>query len=765
MCAVTPKCFPGRRAPRAVHLALLALVLILGLPPASHATVYVVAESGGDFTVIQDALDVAVAGDTVQVREKATPYFEKLTFPTSGSLGGGPITLEAFPGEDPIVDGTGVSGDNMILIDTKSYIIVRGLVLRNNLGVDDGSGIRILGSGSHIELRDNEIHDMRGSHAMGITVYGTDATAISDLIIDGNEIHDCEPAQSEALTLNGNVTDFQVTNNTVRDVNSIGIDFIGGETDIQPNPTLVARNGLVRGNTVIRANANYGGGFGGGIYVDGGKDIIIENNVSTESDLGLEIGAENSGTVTSGIIVRNNLIYANEKVGIVFGGFQASVGRVRDCQFLNNSLFGNDTLGEGLGELWIQYAEDNIIRNNIFYSTDQNLLIYSESGNVNNTLDYNLFFTADGAGQAEFTWQNTFYQGFAAYQAGSGEDANSLFGDPLFVDAGNGDLHVTGPGSPAINAGDPAFVPDPNEVDLDGGARVNGPRVDIGADEVASCGNGTTEAPEACDDGCLAGVPNVCEPIDDGDGCDSNCTVTGCGNGIMTAGEDCDDSNTANGDCCSATCQFDAVGATCDDANACTITDECDGAGACAGSAEPAVGCRSALRGSIQLKDRTPDSRDQLGWKFTKGDATTVADFGDPVNGSTSYDLCVYDETAGVPSLILQASIPAGGLCKGKPCWKGAGAANKNGFRYSDKLTSNGGIQKITLKPGIDGKAKVQVKGKGANVAPPPLPLAQDTSVTVQLKNSAGVCWGTSYDAPADKNEPEQFKDKHKVVN
>ena len=50
----------------------------------------------------------------------------------------------------------------------------------------------------------------------------------------------------------------------------------------------------------------------------------------------------------------------------------------------------------------------------------------------------------------------------------------------------------------------------------------------------------------------------------------------------------------------------------------------------------------------------------------------------------------VHDESAGVPSLVLHASIPAGGLCKGKPCWKGAGAANKNGFRYSDRLTTNG---------------------------------------------------------------------------
>jgi cysteine-rich repeat protein len=65
----------------------------------------------------------------------------------------------------------------------------------------------------------------------------------------------------------------------------------------------------------------------------------------------------------------------------------------------------------------------------------------------------------------------------------------------------------------------------------------------VGA-QVAVCGNGTTEAPEVCDDGNLV----------DGDGCDSNCTPTACGNGVVTLGEECDDGNTVSGDCCSATC-------------------------------------------------------------------------------------------------------------------------------------------------------------------------------------------------------------------
>jgi len=75
----------------------------------------------------------------------------------------------------------------------------------------------------------------------------------------------------------------------------------------------------------------------------------------------------------------------------------------------------------------------------------------------------------------------------------------------------------------------------------------------------ATCGNGTRENAEACDDGNTT----------NGDGCSSSCTVQSgwscagaaptvcsevCGNGIVTSGEACDDGNTSNGDGCSASC-------------------------------------------------------------------------------------------------------------------------------------------------------------------------------------------------------------------
>jgi cysteine-rich repeat protein len=66
----------------------------------------------------------------------------------------------------------------------------------------------------------------------------------------------------------------------------------------------------------------------------------------------------------------------------------------------------------------------------------------------------------------------------------------------------------------------------------------------------SSCGDGTKDPGEQCDDGNLIS----------GDGCSASCLLEGvCGDGITGAGEECDDGNTVSGDGCSATCQLETV--------------------------------------------------------------------------------------------------------------------------------------------------------------------------------------------------------------
>src|SRR5262249_21859925 len=130
-------------------------------------------------------------------------------------------------------------------------------------------------------------------------------------------------------------------------------------------------------------------------------------------------------------------------------------------------------------------------------------------------------------------------------------------------------------------------------------------------------------------------------------------------------------------------------------------------------------------------------------------------DFGDPTT-DTDYVLCVYDEIADVPTLILANAIPAGDLCAGQPCWK----PTTRGFKFANKAAIPDGLTAVTLKEGLEGASQITLKGVGSNLRCPPLPLAQDTKIVVQLKNDLGGCWGAKFSAPASRNEQIQFRDK-----
>ena len=60
--------------------------------------------------------------------------------------------------------------------------------------------------------------------------------------------------------------------------------------------------------------------------------------------------------------------------------------------------------------------------------------------------------------------------------------AGNINANPQFVNAANADYHLL-PISLCIDSGNPFFVPDPGEIDIDGQPRVIGGRVDMGADE------------------------------------------------------------------------------------------------------------------------------------------------------------------------------------------------------------------------------------------------------------------------------------------
>jgi hypothetical protein len=161
------------------------------------------------------------------------------------------------------------------------------------------------------------------------------------------------------------------------------------------------------------------------------------------------------------------------------------------------------------------------------------------------------------------------------------------------------------------------------------------------------------------------------------------------------------------------------------------------------------LGCRApAISGKSQLSftSKAPPTKHQLQWKWSAGLATSVGDFGNP-STADDYALCVYN-----PALTASLKAPAGGTCATKDCW----AAKPTGFVYKDKDLTPFGIAQLTLKAGVDGKAQIQLKAKGANI---PMPVVGDP-MTVQLRNlTSGQCWTSTFSAPFKKYDGIAFKD------
>jgi hypothetical protein len=184
--------------------------------------------------------------------------------------------------------------------------------------------------------------------------------------------------------------------------------------------------------------------------------------------------------------------------------------------------------------------------------------------------------------------------------------------------------------------------------------------------------------------------------------------------------------------------------------------DACDSAPFCL--EVPRTGCRvpvRPLKSVFSFRDRSPDAKDNLLWKWHLGQATSPADFGDPLAGD-GMSLCVYGGLVSASPLLVSLRAPAAGTCAGKPCWK---ALRDKGFKYVDRDLSPSGILKLTLlRAGAEGKAKILVRAQGANVPLPNLPVT-DFPVRVQLQSTGGRCWEAEFlAADAAKNSNERFK-------
>jgi cysteine-rich repeat protein len=149
-----------------------------------------------------------------------------------------------------------------------------------------------------------------------------------------------------------------------------------------------------------------------------------------------------------------------------------------------------------------------------------------------------------------------------------------------------------------------------------------------------------------------------------------------CGDGVVDPGETCDDGNEISGDCCSKTCEAEPGGGACDDGNACSQIDSCDGTGGCVG-ASPLVcddtnGCTDDGCDSIagcQFVDNSAPCDDSLFCNGTDtcGVGSCSIHVGDPCPGPDGDGLC--SESCNEGASNCTAADPNGSSCTDtNPC-------------------------------------------------------------------------------------------------
>ena len=493
-------------------LSLVVFLVCVSVASGQSNTSFYVSTAGDDskpgtltapWRTVQHAADTVRAGSTVNVRGGI--YEEIVNIKASGNATAGYITFRSYPGETAILDAEhfvpeGRSG--ILTIHNKSYIRIEGFEIRNFRTAEHRLaplGISVMGAGAHIELLKNNVHHIeqnfdgrdapgRGGNGFGIAVYGTDArTPISELVIDGNEVHHLKTGSSESLVVNGNVTNFRITHNVVHDNNNIGIDIIGFERTA-PDPAVdQARDGVVSGNWVYnitsRGNPAYQNDESSdGIYVDGGTRILIEQNVIHDVDFGIELASEHQNRATSYITARNNLIYQCHTAGVSIGGYAPERGHTDHCTVINNTLYENDTSGTGSGEFQMQWnMANNIFANNIVYAGPRCLFMLNKSQldkkQPPTSIDHNLYYCASESKASTWIEASETVRGFDTYVASTGNDCHSSFLDPRFIDATK-DFHLRSD-SPAIAAGTTDGIP-VGELDIEGSPRVKSGKIDLG---------------------------------------------------------------------------------------------------------------------------------------------------------------------------------------------------------------------------------------------------------------------------------------------
>jgi hypothetical protein len=354
--------------------------------------------------------------------------------------------------------------------------------LRDALAIAaDGDIIDATGIAGTILLTSGELQI---THAVTITGAGA-----GSLAVDGNATFRVFDNLTSGVTISG----FSITNGSAPGDNGGGVLNEGGNS-----ATLRLSDCIVTGNS-----ADFGGGIfnlNGTLTVD---NCTISGNVAAFSGGGIENSASDAAanlTITNSTISDNSAA-ANDGGGIL-NGAAGTVASVASVIVSNSTLSGNSATANGGAIANVSDVVPNAARATITNSTISNNSATFNGGGIYNQgaaeLQIgNTILNAGSSGANIFNGGRATSLGYnlssddgAGVLTGTGDLINTdpLLG-PLQDNGGPTFTHELLPGSPAIDAGDPAFVPPPSfDQRGPGFDRVVNGRIDIGSFEVQTGG-------------------------------------------------------------------------------------------------------------------------------------------------------------------------------------------------------------------------------------------------------------------------------------
>ena len=324
------------------------------------------------FDAIQEGIDNAVNGDTVEVREGTYSGTGNYSIDFSGKE---ILVCSENGAESCFIDGDGPTTGGVVFENGEGNdAILRGFTIHNiNYECDhigDRSPIHIVGASPTIESNIIENNDYGYNCVSGLAIHCENSGAvIQDNVILDNYIEGscygtiyCQDSNLTILsnTLHGNILDehgkgagIYCNNSSVEIIGNVITDnilYYGGGL-YGGGICCISTSALIAGNT-ITGNKIYEGGYGGGIYCQGASPVFILDNVISGNDKLLPHWAFDQGTLGGGIycecdaVIAGNIITDNCAYRYSDGGPPRGNGGGIYCgsgspTIVNNFIAGN----------------------------------------------------------------------------------------------------------------------------------------------------------------------------------------------------------------------------------------------------------------------------------------------------------------------------------------------------------------------------------------------------------------------------------------